>query len=93
MLNEVLGKIIGREDYRLTPKAIKVDKNGTNFCGIKVFGLDFMMSKVVGCQMHFKNYEQSGSANCGTVSKKNLKMCSKMSTVATVADYNKQKSA
>ena len=33
-----------------------VDENGANYSAIrKVFGLEFATSKVVSCQMHYKN--------------------------------------
>ena len=33
-----------------------VDENGANYCAIrKVFSLEFVTSKVVSCQMHYKN--------------------------------------
>ena len=49
-MNGVLSKIIGREDYKFNPKAIMFDKTGVNYCGLKqVFGLDFVMSKVLCC--------------------------------------------
>ena len=55
LLNEVLGEITGKPDYRFNPKAIMADKNGAIFCGIKeVLRLDFMMSEAGSCQMHFK---------------------------------------
>ena len=32
------------------------DENGANYCAIqKVFGFDFVTSKVVSCQMQYKN--------------------------------------
>ena len=55
-LNEVLTDSVGGEYYRFNPKAIMVDENSPYFYSIKeVLGLDFMMSKVVSCQVHFKN--------------------------------------
>ena len=52
LLNKVLSKIMNRE-YILNPKAIRVDKNGANYCAIKeVFGVDCMAFKVIRCQMH-----------------------------------------
>ena len=33
-----------------------VNENGAYYCAIqKVFGLDFVTSKVMSCQMHYKN--------------------------------------
>ena len=53
--NEILSDIEGRA-YKFNPRAIMVDDNGANSCSIKkVFELDFVTSKVVSCQMHYKN--------------------------------------
>ena len=55
LFNEILSDIKSR-DYKFNLKAIMVDENGANYCAIqKVFGLDFVTSKVVSCQMHYKN--------------------------------------
>ena len=52
-LYEVLSQITER-DYKFIPKAIMVDENGANYCTLKqVFGIDFVTSKVVSCQMHY----------------------------------------
>ena len=33
-----------------------IEENDANLCGIKkVFGLEFVMSKLVSCKVHFKN--------------------------------------
>ena len=54
LLNEILSDIKGR-DYKFNLRAIMVDENGANYCSIqKAFGLDFVTSKVVSCQMHYK---------------------------------------
>ena len=55
LFNEILSDIKGR-NYKLNPTAIMFDENGANYCAIrKVFGLDFVTSIVVSCQMHYKN--------------------------------------
>ena len=55
LINEILSEIKGR-NYKFNPKSIMVDENGANYCTIrKVFGLEFATSKVVSCQMHYKN--------------------------------------
>ena len=55
LFNEILSDINGR-DYKFNLRAIMVNENGANYCAIqKVFGLDFVTSKVVSCQMHYKN--------------------------------------
>ena len=51
-----------------------VDENGTKFCGIKyVFRLDFLVPKVVNCQMHFKNDIIKALAKLGSSFKEELK--------------------
>ena len=56
LLNEVLFKITGKQDYRFNLKAIMVNENGADFCGIKdMFGLNVMRLKVASCQMKFQN--------------------------------------
>ena len=71
LLNEALSEVIGREDYRFDPKTIMVDENVANFYGLKEeFGLDFVMSKTVSCQMCFKNnINKSSLLDLGVVSK------------------------
>ena len=55
LFNEILTEIKGK-NYKFNPKSIMVDENGANYCAIrKVFGLEFATSKVVSCQMHYKN--------------------------------------
>ena len=50
LFNEILSGI------KFNPRAIMIDENGANYCAIrKVFGLDFVTSKVVSCQMYYKN--------------------------------------
>ena len=52
---EILSKIKGR-NYKFNPRSIMVDENGANSYAIrKVFGLEFAATKVVSCQMHYKN--------------------------------------
>ena len=55
LFNEILSDIKGR-DYKFNPRAIMVKENIANCWAIqKVFGLDFVTSKVVSCQMHYTN--------------------------------------
>ena len=55
LFNEILNEIKGR-NYKFNPKSIMVDENGANYYTIrKVFGLEIATSKVVSCQMHYKN--------------------------------------
>ena len=55
LFKEILSEMT-EKDYTFNPKAIMVSKNSTNYCMIKqVFGVNFMTSKVVTCQVHYKN--------------------------------------
>ena len=55
LFNEILSEIKGR-DYKLNWKAIIVDENSAKYCMIKqVSGVNFVTSKVVNGQMHYKN--------------------------------------
>ena len=75
------------------PKSIMVDENGANYCAIrKVFGLEFATSKVVGCQMHYKNDVNRASLKIGDSYKEVFKnICHKMCSITTVAEYNDRK--
>ena len=70
-----------------------VDENGANYCAIrKVFGLEFATSKVVSCQMHYKNDVNRASLKIGDSYKDVFKnICHKMCSVTTVAEYNDRK--
>ena len=71
LFNEILSEIKGR-NYKFNPKSIMVDANGANYCTIRnIFGLEFATSKVVSCQMHYKNYKNHWRLVTVT------KMCSK----------------
>ena len=80
LFNQILTKIKGK-NYKFNPKSIMVDENGANYCAIrKVFGLEFATSKVVSCQMHYKNDVNRASLKTGDTYKdvfKNIshKMC------------------
>ena len=76
-MNEVLGEIAGKEEYGFKLKAIIVNENGVNFCGItEMFGLDLMMSIVVSCQIHFKNDVHKASPKLGSSFKGEFKKTS-----------------
>ena len=63
--NEILSEIKGR-NYKFNPKSIVVDENGANYYAIRnVFGLEFATSKVVSCQMHYKNDLNGASLKIG----------------------------
>ena len=67
-----------------------VDENGANYCAIKqVFGLDFMTSKVVSYQMHYKHHVNKTSFRIVASFRDEFKnICHEMCTIATVALYN-----
>ena len=70
-----------------------VDENGANYWAIrKVFGLEFATSKVVSCQMHYKNDVNRASLKIGNSYKDVFKnICHKMCSVTTVTEYNDRK--
>ena len=70
-----------------------VDENSANYCTIrKVFGLEFATSKVVSCQMHYKNYVNRESLKIVDSYKDVFKnICHEMCSVTAVAEYNDRK--
>ena len=70
-----------------------VDENSANYCTIrKVFGLEFATSKVVSCQMHYKNDVNRASLKIADSYKEVFKnICHKMCSVTTVAECNDRK--
>ena len=70
-----------------------VDENGANYCTIrKVFGLEFATSKVVSCQMHYKNDINRASLKIGDTYKDVFKnICHEMRSITTIAEYNDRK--
>ena len=70
-----------------------VDEKGANYCAIhKVFGLNFVTSKAVSCQMHYKNDVNRMSFRIGPSYRDLFKsICYGMCSVATVAEYNEKK--
>ena len=86
LFNEILSEIKGR-NYKFNPKSIMVDENGANYCAIRnVFGLEFATSKVVSCQMHYKNDVNRASLKIGDSYKDVFKnICHEMCSVTTVA--------
>ena len=63
-----------------------------NYCATKkVFGLDFVTSKVVSCQMHYKNEVNRVSFRIGPSYRDIFKSISYgMCSIATVAEYNEK---
>ena len=92
LFNEILSEIKG-QNYKFNPKSIMVDENGANYCAIrKVFGLEFATSKVVSCQMHYKNDVNRVSLKIGDSYKDVFKnICHEMCSVTTVAKYSDRK--
>ena len=92
LFNEILSEIKGK-NYKFNPKSIMVDENGANYCTIrKVFGLEFATSKVVSCQMHYKNDANRASLKIGNTYKDVFKnICHKMCSITTIAEYNDRK--
>ena len=92
MFNEILSEITER-DYTFNPKAIMVDKYGANYCTIKqVLGVNFMTSKVVSCQMHYKNDVNRVSFRIRLSYRDLFKsICYGMYFIATLAHYNEWK--
>ena len=92
LFNEVLSQIT-QADYKFNPKAIMADENGANYCAIKqAFGLDFMTSKVVSCQMHYKQDVSKASFRIGVSCREEFRnICHEMCTIASVAQYNECK--
>ena len=70
-----------------------VDENGANYCTIrKVFGLEIATSKVVSCQMHYKNDVNRASLKISDSYKDVFKnICHEMCIITTVAEYNDRK--
>ena len=92
LFNDILTEIKGK-NYKFNPKSIMVDENGANYCAIrKVFGLEFATTKVVSCQMHYKNDVNRASLKIGDTYKGVFKnICHEMCSVTTVAEYNDRK--
>ena len=92
LFNKILSGIKGR-DYKFNLRAIMVDENGANFCAIrKVFGSDFITSKVVSSQMHYKNDVNRASFRISDSYRDLFKnICHKMCSIANVGEYNKKK--
>ena len=92
LFNEILSDIKGR-DYKFNPKTIMVDVNSANYCAIeKVFGVNFVTSNVVSCQMHYKNDVNRMSFITGLSNRDLFKsICYGMCSVATLVEYNEKK--
>ena len=81
------------KDYTFNPKAIMVDENVTNYCVIQqVFGVNYMTSKAVSCQKHYKNDANRVSLRIRLSYRDLFKSISYgMCSMATMAQYNGQK--
>ena len=89
---ELFNEIKGR-DYKFNPRAIMVNENGANYCAIKkLFGVDFVASKVVSWQMHYKNDVNRASFRISDSYRDLFKnICHKMCSIATIGEYNEKK--
>ena len=94
LFNEILSDIQGR-DHKFNLGAIMVNENGANYCAIqKVFGLDFVTSKVVSCQMHYKNDVNRVSFKISDSYRElSKRICHEMCSIATVAEFNEKEMA
>ena len=70
-----------------------VDENGANYSAIrKVFGLEFVTSKVVSCLMYYKNDVNRASLRISDSYRDLFKnICHKMCSIATVGEYKQKK--
>ena len=89
LFKEIHSDIKGR-DYKFNLRAIMVDENGVNYCAIqKVFGLNFVTSKMVSCQIHYKKDVNKVSFRISDIYRDLFKsICHEICSVATVAEYN-----
>ena len=87
-LTRFLARLV--RDYTFNTKTIMMGENGTSYCTIRqVFGLNFVGSNVVCCQMHCKNdiiRHPSELVQVLEINSKNI--CHDMCSTATVAQYN-----
>ena len=90
--NESLSDIKGR-DYKFNLRAIMVDGKGADYCAIqKVFGLDVVTSKVVSCQMDYKNDVNRVCFRIIDSYRDVFKnICNEMCSIETIAEYNEKK--
>ena len=82
-----------RVAIKFNPRAIMVNENSVNYCAIqKDLGLHFVTSKVVSCQMHYKNDVNRVSFRIAASYRDLFKsICHAMCSVATVAEYIEKK--
>ena len=92
LFNEILSDIKGR-DYKFNPKVIMVDENGANYCVIqKVFGINFVTSKMVSYQMHCMNDINRVSFRIGPNYRDLSKsICYGICSITTIAKYNEKR--
>ena len=92
LFNEILSDIKGR-DYMFNLRTIMINENSASYCAIrKVFGLEFVTSKVTSFQMHHKNDVNRASLRISDSYRDLFKnICHSMCAVATVGGYNEKK--
>ena len=81
---------IMERNYTFKPKAVMINENGSNYCAIRqVFGVNFITSKMVSCQMHYKNNINRVPFRIVQSYRDLFKIiCYGMSSIATFAEYN-----
>ena len=72
-----------------------VDENGANYCAIKqMFGLNFVTSKMVSCQMHYRHDVNMAAFRIrASFSDEFQSICDKMYTIATIEQYYEWKNS
>ena len=90
LFNDILSDIKDR-DYKFNLRAIMVNENGANYSAVqKDIGLDFVTTKVVSCQMHYKHDVNRVSFRINESYRDLFKsICHEMCYIATLAEYNK----
>ena len=59
LFNEVLEKVSGIRGYKFNPRCFVCDEGGTNYRAVReVYGEEFCIDRVRGCQFHFKQQVQ-----------------------------------
>ena len=91
ILNEMLQKVSGRDNYKFNPTGFVADEHHCNWNSIKrVFG-DDVLERVVSCEIHYKQSVRRRSKNLdGSSCELFLKISDLMLTVLTVNDFELQ---
>lgn len=91
-VNDVLQKVSGNPEYILNPRIILCDNSGANLAGMtRVFGQDFVDTRVLGCRFHFLNCVEKAKNKIGEAHRLEfVKGCHALAEVPTVAQYKVQ---